>query len=128
MSCRKCGHDMDPKDFVFHDLCHTHAYCAKGAQYFGAACSVCEELWERSKDLDSPEDAVIAFKALKGWIIGFRKNSRKRPAGMDHFFDLSEKADYQEWNSIHANLNAISQLDDSQVESQSKVIIINHCF
>ena len=124
MSCRKCGHDMDPGDFIFHDLCHTHAYCARGAQYYGAACAICEELWERSNDLDSPEDAIIAFTSLKKWIIGFRKNSRKRPAGMGHFFDSEEKNKFQEMNSIHANLKLISKMDNSPTGSLSLVSYI----
>ena len=113
ISCRECRR---PVEDLFHDLCRLHAYCAKGPQYFAAPCVICEDLWDRAKDLDSPHAAMEAFKALKVWIAGFRKNSRNRPEGLGHFHSEQERADFQELNSIHANLQAIA---DSDIQSSS---------
>ena len=121
MSCRECH---SPINDILHDLCRTHAYCAKGAQYYSVACVVCEELWERSRDLDHPDDANIAFKTLKKWIWGFRKNSRNRPKGLSHFYSEKEKADFQDLNAMHTNLEDIASSDlDSISSSRGKVSV-----
>ena len=117
MSCRECSKDVDD---LFHDLCRGHSYCAKGPQYYGAPCVICEDLWERSRDLDKPYDAMLAFSALKRWIVGFRKNSRHRPAGLGHFFSMEEKEEYQELSAKHANLQDISSEDSPAVKPKVK--------
>ena len=108
MTCRECPKDVDD---IYHDLCRGHSYCARGPQYFGAPCVVCEEVWERARDLDEPQEAMRAFDALKEWIIGFRKNSRHRPKGMDHFYSKEERDAYQKLNAIHTNLKEIAKTD-----------------
>ena len=108
MSCRQCPKDVDD---LYHDLCRGHAYCARGYQYFARPCVICEEVWERARDFDEPEDAVRAFKALKYWIYGFRKNSRHRPKGQDHFYSQDERDAFQELNAMHANLQDISRME-----------------
>ena len=118
MSCRECGKQLDDS---LHDLCRGHAYCAKGPQYFGAPCVICEDLWERSRDLDHPDEAVEAFKILKVWVHGFRKNSRKRPKGMDHFHSQQERDDFQELNAIHTNLAAILASERASSAAQPRV-------
>ena len=55
--------------------------------------TISEEFWERSSNLDHPEDAIITVKALKKWIIEFHKNFKKRPAGMGHFLMRVRKRD-----------------------------------
>ena len=88
MSCRVCHHKID---LGSHDLCHTHAYCAKGPQYFASPCPVCHDLWSRANNLRAPAGAFVAFYELEDWIYGFRKNSRNRPKGTSFFFDPEEK-------------------------------------
>ena len=108
MFCRECRKELDDR---YHDLCRGHAYCARGPQYFGESCVVCEELWERSGNLDDPEDAMAMFKILKRWVAGFRKNSRHRTEGMSHFYSAKERDAFQELVVIHANLEAIQESD-----------------
>ena len=115
MTCRECPKDVDD---LFHDLCRGHSYCARGFQYYGAPCVVCEELWDRAKNLDAPDDAVVAFKVLKRWIVGFRKNSRHRPKGVGYFYSQDEREAFQELNAIHHNLTDISSDDSSLSKSQ----------
>ena len=122
MACRECNH---PTEDSFHDLCRGHAYCARGPQYFSAPCAVCEDLWDRARDLDRPQDAMAAFKALKYWIYGFRKNSRHRPKGLGHFYSEQERVDFQELNSIHANLQATADSDSHAASSKSKVRMLS---
>ena len=122
MSCRECHR---PVGDILHDLCHTHAYCARRPQYYSVPCVICEELWERARDLDRPEDAMVAFKALKKWIWGFRKNSRHRPKGLGHFYSEKEKSEFQELNAIHSNLEDIASSDrESFSSSRGKVSVI----
>ena len=118
MTCRECTKDVDD---LFHDLCRGHAYCARGPQYYGAPCVICEDLWERSRDLDNPYDAMLAFSALKRWIVGFRKNSRHRPHGMGYFYSQAEKEEFQELGAKHKNLQDISS--DASSPLRSKVSI-----
>ena len=105
-----CQHSIDDSS---HDLCHTHAYCAKEGKYYAAICATCEDLWYRSKDFDDPEDAIVAFDALTAWIRGFRRNSKGRPAGQDYFYDPHERAQFQELHAMVANLRAVPDLDAS---------------
>ena len=115
MKCRECPKDVD--DF-YHDLCRGHSYCARGPQYFAAPCVVCEEVWERARDLDEPQEAMRAFDSLKAWIVGFRKNSRNRLKGMDHFYSREERDAYQELNVIHTNLKEIAKADAAAAKAK----------
>ena len=115
MACRECNHITGD---LTHELCRTHAYCARGWQYHGAICAVCDDLWARSKDVSNPEDAIDAFDGLKEWIRGFSKNSRHRQPGQDHFYDQEERDTYQEVHAIHANLKAIAKME--KISSQSE--------
>ena len=107
-NCRECRHTIT--DFS-HDLCHSHAYCARGGQYHAAVCYICCDLWQRAQDTSDPEDAIAAFDMLTAWIAGFRKNSKGRRPGQDHFFDPREKARMSDLHVIVANLKAIPGLD-----------------
>ena len=118
MVCRHCHH---PTLDTSHEFCRTHAYCARGGQYHGALCSTCDELWERARDLDNPDDAVTAFLQLKSWIEGFRRNSKNRPPGSDHFYDPQERALYDDVFAIHANLRIISQMEALSKQDSQKV-------
>ena len=110
-NCRECNH---PSSDTSHDLCRTHAYCARGSQYHGALCATCEDLWERAADLEDPEEAIPAFDALAEWIKGFRKNSRNRPKGQDHFYDPTERAAFQELYAKIAAIRMIPSLDEKE--------------
>ena len=101
--CRECKHSTSD---LSHDLCRSHAFCAKGSQYYGAPCSTCEDLWDRSRDFTDPEDAIASFDLLAGWIKGFRKNSKGRSPGQDHFFDPRERIRFQELHAMIANLRS----------------------
>ena len=118
MTCRQCPKDVDD---LYHDLCRGHAFCARGYQYFAEPCVICEEVWERARDLDEPEDAVKAFKALKYWIIGFRENSRHRPKGQDHFYSQAERDAFQDLNAMHANLEDVSHVGESAPKQKVSV-------
>ena len=110
--CRECHH---PTSDETHDLCRSHAYCARGYQYHGAICATCEDLWERAQDLSNPRDAVSAFKALSSWIKGFRKNSKFRPKGQDHFYDPEERVRFQDLFAKIAKLRSASPARRPQV-------------
>ena len=101
--CRECKHSTSD---LSHDLCRSHAFCAKGSQYFGALCSTCEDLWDRARDFTDPQDSIAAFDALAGWIKGFRKNSKGRPPGQVHFYDPRERVRFQELHAMIANLRS----------------------
>ena len=122
MTCRHCS---DRVGDLFHDMCRSHAECAKGIQYYARPCSVCQELWRRARDLDHPEDAIVAFKVLKEWIHGFRKNSRHRSSGSDYFFCDRERDLFRELSILNANLEDISASDrDSIPAAQPRVSIL----
>ena len=104
-------------DDPYHDLCRSHSYCARGTQYYAAACAVCQELWERAKDVSFPDDAMAAFDALSEWIAGFRKNSRKRPPGQDYFYSPREKSDFQDLFALHANLRECRRIEEESSTS-----------
>ena len=106
-----------------HELCRTHAFCARGSQYHGAICSVCDDLWQTAKDLDNPDDAVIAWEGLKEWIRGFRKNSRHRTNGEDHFYDKDERIMFEETHALHANLKIITVLDAAASSSKQSSLV-----
>ena len=107
-----CHHVSDD---TTHDLCRAHSYCSKNGQYHGATCAIYEDLWEQARDTDAPEEAMTAFQNLSTWIKGFRKNSRNRPRGQDHFVDPQERASFQELHAIHANFRWIAASDASQL-------------
>ena len=109
-------------DDTTHDLCRTHAYCSKNGQYHGAMCAICDDLWEQAKDTEVPEEAMSAFHNLSTWIKGFRKNSRNRPRGQDHFFDSKERIEFQELHAIHANLQWIAASDSSQPSQRPPMV------
>ena len=110
-NCRECNHVITDHS---HDLCHTHAYCARKGQYHAALCYVCCDLWHRAEDTSDPSDAISAFETLSAWIAGFRKNSKGRRPGQDHFYDPHEKARLSEMHVIIANLKSIPGLDLDQ--------------
>ena len=101
--CRECNHSTSD---LSHDLCRSHAFCARGFQYYGAVCSTCDDLWYRARDFSDSEDAIRALDLLSDWIRGFRKNSKGRPAGQDHFYDPREKIQLQELHALVANLRS----------------------
>ena len=109
MSCSQCA---DARGKTYHDRCRTHAYCSREFRYFAAPCVICQELWERAKDIDSPVLATVAFDALEDWIAGFRRNSRHREKGVDYFFDPAEREAFQDLHALHTNLKIASQMDD----------------
>ena len=123
MVCRQCHHATSD---LSHDYCRTHAYCARDGQYLAAMCNTCDELWDRAKDLDCPDDAVAAFQMLKEWVEGFRRNARARPRGVDHFFDPQERIAYDDLYAVHANLRLINRLDSSQQLRSQQVRIPIH--
>ena len=114
-NCRECRHSISDDS---HDLCHSHAYCARGYQYYSVACATCEDLWERARDLSDPEDAILAFNTLSKWIKGFRKNSRNRPKGQDHFLCPRERAQFEELFAMISNIKAIPKLDQRERQSR----------
>ena len=122
MSCRECHH---PVDDILHDFCRTHAHCSRDGQYYRSFCEVCEELWERAANIDAPEDALVAFDALARWIKGFRKNSKHRPKGQSHFFDVQERTDFQDLHAIIANLREIRSQDQPQQQAVSQSVSSN---
>ena len=65
MSCRQCS---DRLGNLFHNRCRSHPECSRGIQYYGRPCPICQDLWRRARDLDHPEDAILAFKILREWI------------------------------------------------------------
>ena len=109
MSCSKCAEACEK---TYHDKCRSHAYCARDFRYYAAPCAICQDLWERARYIDSPEGAIVAYKALEEWIAGFRRNSRHRTKGIDYFYDPSERAAWQDLHAIHANLEIASRFDD----------------
>ena len=118
MVCRHCHHATSD---LSHEYCRSHAYCARDGQYHAALCSTCDELWERARDLDFPDDAITAFQMLKEWIEGFRRNARARPKGVDHFFDPQERCAYDDLFAVQPNLRLIARMDASQLQQSQKV-------
>ena len=115
MASKECHHEIDDTS---HDLCRSHAFCARGYLSYAAPCAVCEELWERSRDISDAEDSMLAFQALQEWVKGFRKNSRRRPKGESYFFDENEKSRYQDLLAIHHNLGDIQGLDMTPLDTR----------
>ena len=99
MPCRTCRRVS--KDTT-HAHCRRHAACAyaEGAQYLGAPCFTCAELWQRVKDKSDPEDSLDAWKGLFEWVTGFRRNSRNRPKGQDFFARPEERSTFERWHAI----------------------------
>ena len=83
---------------------------------------ICEDLWERSADLDHPEEAMAAFDDLKWWIEGFRKNSRHRPKGLGYFHSADERARFQDLNAMQANLKDIAKEDNPSQDPSQPVV------
>ena len=104
MICAICNRDSD--DYT-HRLCRAHSFCslAGGSQYLANPCLVCQELFERAEDLDDPDDAHQAYLGLYKWILGFRKNSRNRNKGQDHFADQNERSRFEAIHARHSSVN-----------------------
>ena len=118
--CGLCHHKID---VASHDLCHTHAQCARGFQYWGAYCPICAELWDRARDyLNDPEDAMQAFRDLKLWVDGFIKNSRNRVKGDPIFVSKREKEEFDDLAVVFANIAAIPALDCQPLEVVSSEV------
>ena len=114
MSCSQC---VDALNSTYHDKCRSHAYCARDYRYHAAPCAVCQDLWERARDISAPEGAMVAYHALEDWIAGFRRNSRHRTRGMDYFFDPAERSAFQDLHAIHANLEIAASFDDPHYDA-----------
>ena len=79
---------------------------------------MCEELWERARDLlRDPKDALVAWYLLKEWVDGFIKNSRHRVKGRPIFVSKREKSEYDDLSVIMTNIAAIPALDDHSSDS-----------
>ena len=124
MSCSKCRDSKDP----YHDKCRTHAYCAKDFRYHAAPCSVCQDLWERARDIDAPDGAIVAFRALEDWIGGFRRNSRNRTKGIDYFYEPLERSAYQDLHALHNNLQVSLDLDSSRPNASTPSVSLKFSF
>ena len=102
MNCLECHHRITD---TTHQLCRSHAYCARGPQYYKGFCTVCDDLWYRARGYEEyPLDAAIAWELLQRWVLGFRKNSKLREKGQHYFFDAKEYAEFSELGAIHGAL------------------------
>ena len=120
MGCRVCNRESDDQT---HEYCRAHAHCNEygAARYLAEPCHTCQELFERAADLSDPDEAAYAFVALQEWITGFRKNSRNREPGQDHFVDPAERASYGQLYAVHARHPALRRRDYSLPPSGSRV-------
>ena len=119
MGCRICNRDSD--DWT-HEYCRAHSFCSAsgGSQYHMQPCYVCKDLLDRASDTDNPDDAIHAFNGLTAWILGFRKNSKHRPAGQDYFLIPAERTAVERLHALHAAHPHLRQ--DSSVSSQGSVV------
>ena len=102
MICKVCHRSLEDK---YHPYCRAHSYCAvnNGAQYYADPCIICHELFDRASEVaEDPEDALEAYQALLAWITGFRKNSKRREKGQDHFYSPVEREAFQRVHSLHS--------------------------
>ena len=130
MICGVCHRDSDDNT---HRLCRAHSFCslAGGSQYLAAPCLVCMDLFDRAEDLDEPEDAQHAYFGLYKWILGFRKNSRNRQRGQDHFANPDERSRFEAIHARHASSITPRDRDSSspplmQVSYESSLIVLVH--
>ena len=102
MRCKTCNRESEDST---HPYCRAHSFCAAagGAQYHAAPCYICQTLFDRASDGDNPLDAIEAFEGLSKWIGGFRKNSRHREKGQDHFFEPLERDAFEQLHALHAS-------------------------
>ena len=119
--CRLCRH----KATASHDMCRTHAHCARGGQYWGAYCPICRDLWKRVRDvLNDPVDALEAWETLSKWVEGFVKNTRHRIRGQPIFANRNERFEYMDTAILMKNIAAIPELDSaSQISSSIAVSV-----
>ena len=118
MLCCVC---KKPFQALTHSHCRAHAFCGleHGSRYHSAPCVVCRDIWEAAEDISNePDTAVSSFKNLEEWISGFRRNSRHRRPGVDHFYDSNERRRYEVLFARHARHTAalsrsVSAPDDS---------------
>ena len=89
-NCSKCNHIIS--EGLAHDECRTHALCSRERRYYMATCDTCLDLLEQIREGETPT-AIRALRILKCWLKGFGRNSKNRSAGVDYFFDPSERED-----------------------------------
>ena len=121
MGCHTCGRESEDTS---HDFCRAHSFCndGGGARYFADPCYICQELFDRAADMSNLEDSKTAFLQLSGWIQGFRKNSRNREPGQDHFVDPQERAAYQQLYALH------SRRRSRDPSAPSAAVGVSYCF
>ena len=52
-----------------HDLCRTHAPCARGFQYYASDCDICERLWETAADVSNLDAGEFFHGASMFWFV-----------------------------------------------------------
>ena len=117
MPCKECGHVTGD---ITHEHCRSHAFCSRGYKYFAAFCPICQDLWNRAKNTDLPDHAVTAFRALRKWIRGFHKNSKRRNPGEDYFYSQDEREAFDQLKTLHPRVES-SESDASQVFQDEEV-------
>ena len=118
-NCLECHHAISD---LSHPHCHSHAFCARGGQYHAWVCSLCQELWHTAAHAEDPADAIEAYDVLTRWIRGFRKNSKGRPPGSDHFYDRREKFALQD---LHMRILRLQESVPPRAEEVQEVPL--HC-
>ena len=59
--------------------------------------------------MEDLSDAKEAWQHLRSWISGFRRNSRNRPRGEDHYYDPQDRENYQRILLLHSRRRTLRQ-------------------